>query len=395
MAFQLKFLKSSPDLLKHCKTQKIKLMRTSILRAVLVLLACTFSLSTLWAQSPEKISYQAVIRNSNEALITNALIGMKISILKGAANGAAVYVETQTPLSNANGLVSIEIGTGSTTGNFSDIDWTNGPFYIKTETDPTGGTAYNITGVSQLLSVPFALHSKTAQNVAVSVSATGDTLYIGSEKWVIVPGISVANAYTGTTVTDADGNVYPTVTIGTQEWMAENLRTTKYKNGTSIPLVTSASAWNALSTPGFCWYNNDQPTYGETYGALYNWFAVETWNLCPTGWHVPTDAEWTTLTDYLGGEPIAGQKLKEAGSAHWNESGYPGTNESGFNGRGAGMRTHLSASFGEMKVYAVWWSATPYDPTESYLRNIWYGDTDIERMSRDNRYGMSIRCMKN
>ncbi len=347
------------------------------------------------AQAPEKMSYQAVIRNSNELLITNAVIGMKISILKGAANGAAVYVETQTPLSNANGLVSIEIGTGTTTGNFSDINWAKGPYYIKTETDPTGGTSYNITGVSQLLSVPFALHSKTAQNVAVSVSTTGDTLYIGSEKWVIVPGISEANAYTGPSVTDADGNVYPTVTIGTQEWMAENLRTTKYKNGTSIPLVTSASAWNALSTPGFCWYNNDQPTYGETYGALYNWFAVETWNLCPTGWHVPTDAEWTTLTDYLGGEAIAGQKLKEAGSAHWNESAYPGTNESGFNGRGAGMRTHLSASFGSLKEYAVWWTASPYDPTESYLRNIWYGDTDIERMSRDNRYGMSIRCLKN
>lgn len=370
-------------------------MRTFILRAALVLLTCTFSLSTLWAQSPEKISYQAVIRNSNQTLVTNAIIGMKISILKGAANGSGIYVETHTPLSNANGLVSIEIGTGSTSGNFSAIDWVNGPFYIKTEIDPNGGTNYTITGVTQLLSVPYALHSKTAEQVNVSVSVTGDTLYIGSGQWVIVPGISEANAYSGPSVVDVDGNIYPTVTIGTQEWMAENLRTTKYKNGTSIPLVTNAGAWNGLSTPGFCWYNNDQPTYGNAYGALYNWFAVETGDLCPAGWHVPTNAEWTTLTDHLGGEAIAGQKLKETGSAHWDESAYPGTNESGFTARGGGMRTHLSASFGELKVYGVWWSATPDDPIESYLRNIWYGDTDIERMSRDNRYGMSVRCLKN
>jgi hypothetical protein len=118
------------------------------------------------AQAPEKMSYQAVIRNSSDALVSNQSIGMRISLLQGSTSGTAVYVETQNPTSNTNGLVSIEIGGGTSfSGSFSAIDWANGPFFIKTETDPTGGTNYTITGTSQLLSVPYALHAKTAGSV--------------------------------------------------------------------------------------------------------------------------------------------------------------------------------------------------------------------------------------
>ena len=99
------------------------------------------------------------------------------------------------------------------------------------------------------------------------------------------------------TVTDKDDNVYHTVTIGTQTWMAENLKTTKYNDGTAIPLVTDSTAWTSLLTPAYCWYNYDATTYKNTYGALYNWYAVNTGKLAPIGWHVATDAEWTTLTD--------------------------------------------------------------------------------------------------
>ena len=345
------------------------------------------------AQSPEKMNYQAVIRNSNQSLATNAIIGMKISILKGSANGTAVYVETQTPLSNANGLVTIEIGTGSTTGNFSDINWENGPFYIKTETDPNGGTAYNITGVSQLLSVPFALHSKTADQVAVSVSATGDTLYIGAEQWVIVPGISEENSQSGTTVTDADGNIYQTVTIGTQEWLAENLKTTKYNNGTSIPLKTTNAEWSNLSTPAYCWYNNDQATFGNTYGALYNWYTVKTGNLCPTGWHVPSDAEWTTLTDYLGGLNVAGGKLKETGTTHWHEPNHGATNESGFTALPGGLR-YDDGTFFSIEYGGNWWSSTEYSSTNAWDRSVDFSVPAVGRFDDDKKWGLSIRCLK-
>ena len=126
-----------------------------------------------WAQSPQKMSYQAVIRNTSNALITSSPVGMQISILQGSATGSVVYAETQTTITNANGLVSIEIGNGTVvTGTFSSINWANGPYFIKTETDPTGGTAYTISGTSELLSVPYALHAKTAESISGGITET-------------------------------------------------------------------------------------------------------------------------------------------------------------------------------------------------------------------------------
>lgn len=132
--------------------------------------------ASVFAQTPEKMSYQAVIRNSSNTLVTNSLIGMRISILQTSPSGTAVYVETQTPTTNANGLVSIEIGNGTViSGNFSSINWSNGPYFVKTETDPNGGSSYSISGTSQLLSVPYALHAKTAGAIPLSqVLSTGD-----------------------------------------------------------------------------------------------------------------------------------------------------------------------------------------------------------------------------
>lgn len=148
-------------------------LRLSILKAMMVLLICTFSFSSLWAQAPEKMSYQAVVRNTNSALITNTQVKMQISILQGSASGTALYVETQTPTTNANGLISVEIGAGTlVSGDFTTIDWANGLYFIHTETDPTGGTDYSIVGTSQLLSVPYALHAKTAESLSGTITET-------------------------------------------------------------------------------------------------------------------------------------------------------------------------------------------------------------------------------
>ena len=138
------------------------------------------------------------------------------------------------------------------------------------------------------------------------------------------------------TVTDIDGNVYHTVKIGTQVWMVENLKTTKYNDGTPIPLVTANSSWAILTTPGYCFYNNDANVNKATYGAMYNWYIVNTGKLCPAGWHVPIDAEWTTLTNYLGSENAAGGKLKEFGISHWVTPNDGTTNSSGFTALPAG-----------------------------------------------------------
>jgi hypothetical protein len=141
--------------------------------ALVIALAHLLISSSLWAQSPEKMSYQAVIRNSSDALVTNTSIGMQISILQGSASGTAVYIERLFPTTNANGLVSIEIGAGTiVSGNFATIDWANGPYFIKTETDITGGTTYTISGTSELLSVPYALHAKTAETVTGGITET-------------------------------------------------------------------------------------------------------------------------------------------------------------------------------------------------------------------------------
>lgn len=139
------------------------------------------------AQAPQKMSYQAVIRNSTNVLLASTNIGMQISILQGSPSGTSVYTETQTPTTNANGLVSLEIGSGTVVfGNFSTINWANGPFYIKTETDPAGGTNYTITGTNQLLSVPFALYAQKSGNGEASGNAVGDIKYWNGTSWVFL-----------------------------------------------------------------------------------------------------------------------------------------------------------------------------------------------------------------
>ena len=127
-----------------------------------------------FAQAPEKMTFQAVVRDATNNLLNNQNVGMQISILHGSISGNALFVESHTPASNENGLVTIEIGAGIVSqGDFSTIDWSNGPYFIKSETDPTGGTSYSITGTSQLLSVPFALHAKTAESVAEPIYSIG------------------------------------------------------------------------------------------------------------------------------------------------------------------------------------------------------------------------------
>lgn len=151
------------------------------MKRIFTFLSIIFLTATLWAQSPEKMSYQAVIRNSSNALVRNTQVGMRISFLQSSASGTAVYVETQTPTTNANGLVSVEIGSGTvSSGDFTNIDWANGPFFIKTETDLAGGASYTITGVSQLMSVPYALYAKNSgssipgpQGIKGETGATG------------------------------------------------------------------------------------------------------------------------------------------------------------------------------------------------------------------------------
>ncbi len=729
------------------------------MRKLFTILMTVLLSTNVWSQSPQKMSYQAVIRDASNNLVTNHAIGIRISILQGSVTGTEVYKEiyNPNPQTNSNGLVTFEIGGGiALTGTFTNIDWANGIYFIKTETDPTGGTNYTIAGTSQLLSVPYALYAKTAENgfsgaysdltgkptlwdstyasiknkptlfdgqynsltgkpnlsnvatsgsyndltnkpslftgiysdltgkpilwdstwnsiknkptlfdgqynsltgkptfsivatsgsyndliskptlfsgiysdltgkpslwdstwnsiknkpilfdgqynsligkPALSIVATsgsyndlanrptlfsgiytdltgkpalwdstwnsiknkpilfdgqynsltgkptlsivatsgsyndligkptiwdstwtsiknkpnfstvatsgsyndlinkpagnviGDMQYWNGTAWVMIPvgqpgqflqltslnipawsgatyssvtttvpssitsstvtsggniinngggiitargvcwsttsnptisnnktsdtsstgiftslisgllenttyylrayatnnaGTSYGNIVTFTTLTspviDVDSNIYQTVNIGTQIWMKENLKTTKFNNNTAIPLVTVNTLWQNLTTSGYCWYNNSAPTYKNTYGALYNWYTVNSNNLCPTGWHVPSYNEWTILINYLGGVSLAGDSLKSGN----------------FTAKMGGAR-YYDGTFNQVGVAAGWWSATEYDTS-----NAWYWAIDNNQGSYVQKFdylkveGLSVRCIKN
>jgi uncharacterized protein (TIGR02145 family) len=203
-------------------------------------------------------------------------------------------------------------------------------------------------------------------------------------------------------VLDVDGNIYKTIQIGTQLWMAENLKTTRLNEGTLIPNVTDNTEWSNLTTAGYSWHNNDAESYKDTYGALYNWHAVATGDLCPAGWHVPIGAEWSTLITYLGGEGVAGDKLTETGIKHWLSYVTGATNESGFTGLPGGRR-YLNESdlvpvsiFSWLQFTGSWWSATEDGVLNARMVNLWWDDIFYIFQSAMNKIdGMSVRCVKN
>ncbi len=195
------------------------------------------------------------------------------------------------------------------------------------------------------------------------------------------------------TITDIDGNVYNTVTIGTQIWMVENLRTTKYNDDGSIPLVTDATEWRNLTTDAYCWYNNDPASYKDTYGALYNWYTVNTGKLCPIGWHVPTDAEWAILTTYLGGETVAGGKMKESGTSHWATPNTGADNSCGFTALPGGTRLYDS-TFDFIRFNGFWWSSTADNATLALDRNLIWQYSNAYRNITSKSNGYSVRCLQ-
>lgn len=195
------------------------------------------------------------------------------------------------------------------------------------------------------------------------------------------------------TMTDQDGNVYKTVTIGSQTWMAENLRTTKYNDGTAIPLVTDLSEWSDLSTGAYCNYDNTNNTDTiATFGRLYNWYAVNTGKLAPKGWHVPTDAEWTTLTIFLR-VGVSGGKLKETGTSHWSTPNTRATNETGFTALPGGYR-NSGGTFGGIGDNGLWWSATEGDAGGAWDWSICYDLGGEGRLYDYKEVGISVRCVR-
>ncbi len=196
----------------------------------------------------------------------------------------------------------------------------------------------------------------------------------------------------GSTVKDYDGNVYKTITIGSQVWMASDLKTTRMNDGTVIQLVTDNGEWKNIVVPGYCWYGNN-PCKG--YGALYNWYAAGNDKLCPTGWKVPANSDWHVLTEYLGGEAVAGGKMKSPGTEYWDEPNLDATNTSGFSGLPGGMRSFTcTGSFSSIKRFGYWWSSEEGSTTEAWLRSLNYDNGHINTGKWNKTNGCSVRCIK-
>jgi len=193
-------------------------------------------------------------------------------------------------------------------------------------------------------------------------------------------------------VSDVDGNIYLAVTIGTQVWMAENLKTSNLNDGTAIPLVTDDQEWNQLTTPGYSWYDNDKSNYGETYGGLYNWYAVESGKLCPAGWHVPSDEEWKSLVNHLGGEEIAGGKLKEGGTEHWLNPNTNGSNESGFRALPGGYH-NSTGSYNLIGEFGRFWTSTGNDSQTAFYWFLGYQSAAANTQENIKASGFSVRCV--
>jgi len=197
------------------------------------------------------------------------------------------------------------------------------------------------------------------------------------------------------TVEDIDGNVYQTVIIGTQLWMAENLKVTHYRNGEAIPNITDNSEWEGLTTGAYCNYYNDEHNVA-IYGRLYNWYAVnDSRGLAPEGWHIPSSTEWQALVDYLGDSTVAGGKMKEAGYTHWHPPNTGATNESGFTALPGGNRTTASVGgYNNMGYNAIFWFSTEYSSSNAYSCYLPYNYSEFWRSTFKKFCGFSIRCVK-
>lgn len=255
--------------------------------------------------------------------------------------------------------------------------------YTDTITISAKWTSTN--GVSNRVSGQFEFKRNYKKSINVSINSTTNKLTF--EGW---------DEINDSTVTDIDGNVYKIVKIGTQIWMAENLKVTHYNDGTLIPNYTTMANWGALTAGARCSHSNNTANV-NTYGYLYNWYAAtDLRRIAPEGWRVPTDSDWTVLSEYLGGESVAGGKLKATGYTYWNSPNTGATNSTGFNALGGGYYHTSVSNFVSIREYGRWWSSTNRTSIDAYDRNLNYFYKKLFRDETGARKNdaLSIRCIK-
>lgn len=243
----------------------------NIFKIILFLLFLA-NIETVAAQAPQKMSYQAVIRNTSNVLVTSTTIGMRISILQGSPTGSSVYTETQTLTTNANGLVSLEIGTGVVvSGNFSTINWGNGPYFIKTETDPTGGTNYTIAGTTQLSSVPYALFAANAGGSETPGTAVGDMKYWNGTSWIMIP-VGTPGQFlqlNSSSIPNWTGGTFATLTLDPIPNQTISFSPGQSTTGNLSNTGLTISGGSPYVQIGFCWGTSPNPTVTDNQAIYY------------------------------------------------------------------------------------------------------------------------------
>lgn len=348
------------------------------------------------AQAPQCINYQTLVRDGSGQLVKDQTISLKFSILKDSTTGLVAYSESHSIVTNQFGIVNLKIGLGNViSGSFSVIEWGNGKSFLKVELDLSGGSSYSEMGITEMVSVPYALYAGS-----ININYSNDTLYIG-DQWVYLPGGCDDNGDDNNDViTDYDGNEYGTVTIGTQIWLDENLKSVHYTNGQAIEGVYD--------------YDNN-PSMGDEYGRLYTWAAAMNGassnsaspsgvqGVCPVGFHLPSQDEWAELREYISdfygvGGGLIGQKLKEPGTAHWETAN--GNNETGFTALGTG-EMHIvggEAAFQGLKEGVEYWSSMEYlNNTElALVYRLYDSGSSLAQSNTTKRKtnGTPVRCLK-
>jgi uncharacterized protein (TIGR02145 family) len=352
------------------------------------------------AQQSPLVGNVTVNVNSNlDSLIPNSIyhFRVKASNTNGISYGSDLFFTTlgQVPTVTTNG----EQNLGATNVTLQGLV---NPNYLNTSVVFEYGTSASYGYVVNANESPL----KGSINQTVTANLDGlinNTIYHYRIKATNDLGISYGNDNVFTTyygnLTDIDGNVYNTVQIVGEIWMVENLKVTHYQDGSKISNITDDNTWNFSTVGGYCWYLNDSLTYKETYGALYNWPAViDVRNICPNGWHISTDSEWTDLVSAVGGGlDYAGGKLKETGYSHWKSPNTSATNQYRFTGLPGGARIG-AGSFINLQTEGYWWTSTSVG-SHAFTRWLIYNssrvgyDNDISELNETG--GMSIRCIKN
>ena len=264
--------------------------------------------------------------------------------------------------------------------------------------EPDNSAMLDVKSTSKGMLVP---RMTSAQRDAIASPASGLLIYCtdntpgyyyyNGTNWVGLTGTGPGGNSPSTCI-DFDGNAYATITIGTQTWMAENLRVTHYRNGDAIPNVTDSAAWTVLSTGAYCWYNNNQ-NVNSKYGALYNWYAVnDSRGLCPQGWHMSTYDEWSKLLSYLGGYFYAGGRMKSL-STLWTSPNTDATNSSGFTALPGGCRAP-NGPFNFVGNNGLWWTSAEMSSDNAVYRILFYNSARLDMTNIHKRTGESVRCLR-